>query len=105
MPLAKKIDACSEHLIHITELKKDVEHLKEHNNTINETIKTGFIELNEKVRKLEDRKVISMFVEKFIWLAIGVFITVLIEKNYSNYIAIREKSEYKIVKDSTKKGK
>jgi len=58
--------------------------------------------LNDKIRKLEDRNVVSMFVEKFLWIAVGVFISVLIQNNLNNYFAIREKSEYKIVKQKNK---
>ena len=96
----------NDHAVKIAEIKKDVEHLKEHNETVLETIEKGFKELkesskelNEKVRKLEDRKLIGQFLEKFMWLGIGAFITVLV---HENYIAISNKQEYKIEKQVKK---
>jgi len=92
----------NDHAVKIAEIKKDVEHLKEHSDKVINVIETGFKELNEKVRKLEDRSVIGQFLEKFMWLGIGAFVTILV---HQNYIAVSNKQEYKIEKqkDSTKK--
>jgi len=92
----------NDHSVRIAEITKDVEHLKEHSDKVINVIETGFKELNEKVRKLEDRSVIGQFLEKFMWLGIGAFVTILV---HQNYIAVSNKQEYKIEKqkDSTKK--
>jgi len=85
----------NDHSVRIAEITKDVEHLKEHSDKVINVIETGFKELNEKVRKLEDRSVIGQFLEKFMWLGIGAFVTILV---HQNYIAVSNKQEYKIEK-------
>ncbi|HAT77710.1 MAG TPA: hypothetical protein DCS19_13045 [Flavobacterium sp.] len=102
MPPTRKEINCTEHSVDIAVLKQEVENIKEHTAEIIDTIKSEFKDLNDKIRKLEDRKVVSMFLEKFMWIAIGVFISVLIQNNLNNYLAIREKAEYKIVKQKNK---
>lgn len=99
MPPAKKEENCTEHSIDIALLKSDVSNLKQHSETVLETIENGFKELNLKVRQLEDRKLIGQFLEKILWLAAGAFITVLI---HQNYIAVTNKQDYKIEKQSKK---
>lgn len=61
---------------------------------INSTL-DSFKDLPDKVRKLEDKSLIAGFVEKLLWIAVGAFLTVFINENY---IATREKNEYKIEK-------
>ena len=61
---------------------------------INSTL-DNFKDLPDKVRKLEDKSLIAGFVEKLLWIAVGAFLTVFINENY---IATREKNEYKIEK-------
>lgn len=61
---------------------------------INTTL-DNFKDIPDKVRKLEDRTLVSAFVEKLLWIAVGAFLTVFINENY---IATREKNEYKIEK-------
>ena len=63
-------------------MQRDIEFLTTRKKQVVETIEKGFKELNEKVRKLEDRSLIGQFLEKLLWLAIGAFITVIIHQNY-----------------------
>ena len=79
---------CSAHTVDIALLKQDVAHLK-----------TTSQEVLEAVRKLEDRSLISQFLEKFLWLGVGAFITVLV---HQNYIAVNTKQDYSIAKESKK---
>ena len=88
------------HTVEIALIKQDVENLKTRTDDVLDAIEKGFKELNAKVRKLEDRSLIGQFLEKFLWLAVGAFITVVV---HQSYIAINNKQDYKIEKQQAKK--
>jgi len=85
--------------VKIAEMQRDIEFLTTRKKQVVETIEKGFKELNEKVRKLEDRSLIGQFLEKLLWLAIGAFITVVI---HQNYIAVVNRDKNGIEKTAKK---
>jgi hypothetical protein len=115
MALPRKSTNCEEHNVAIELLKEKMEAKNRHDAAffkaiegfdisirdinlsilkINHTL-DHFKELPDKVRKLEDKSLIASFVEKLLWIAVGAFLTVYINENY---IATRERKDYKIEK-------
>ena len=108
-------DSITELKIDVTKLKEQMEAKHRHDNKFEKAIDSfdmairdmnisvqkinstldNFKDLPDKVRKLEDKSLIAAFVEKLLWIAVGAFLTVFINENY---IATREKNEYKIEK-------
>lgn len=70
--------------------------LKVSNINIENDIKR-LVEGTKNIRKLEDRSLLGDIIEKVLWIAIGAFVTIII---HQNYIATREKKDYKIEKKS-----
>ena len=111
----QRTKSCEDHSIAIEILKKDMETMTRHDGKFEKAIDSfdmairdinvsvlkinstldSFKDLPDKVRKLEDKSLIAGFVEKLLWIAVGAFLTVFINENY---IATREKNEYKIEK-------
>lgn len=108
-------DSITDLKIDVTKLKEQMEAKHRHDNKFEKAIDSfdmairdinvsvlkinstldSFKDLPHKVRKLEDKSLIAGFVEKLLWIAVGAFLTVFINENY---IATREKNEYKIEK-------
>ena len=109
------VDSITDLKIDVTKLKEQMEAKNIHDNKFEKAIDSldisirdinvsvlkinstldSFKDLPDKVRKLEDKSLIAGFVEKLLWIAVGAFLTVFINENY---IATREKNEYKIEK-------
>ncbi len=115
MAVQRNKDECIVHTIEINDLKKDMEGVKIHEDKFNRTIERiegkvdllsdttlninatllHFKDFPDRIRKLEDKSTANLIIEKILWLAVGAFVTVFI---HQNYIATREKNEYKIEK-------
>ena len=115
MALPRKQISCEDHNVAIEILKEKMEAKTRHDTKFSKAIDDfdiairdlnvsvlkinatldHFKDLPDKVRKLEDKSLIAGFVEKLLWIAVGAFLTVFINENY---IATREKNEYKIEK-------
>ena len=108
---------CTEHEVSIAEMKKDIAQIKGHElkySKIFDSIDMAIRDLNvsiikinakldlyddvnDKIRKLEDRTIFSGIIEKFFWFAVGAFITVAV---HQNYIATRDEKTFKQTKES-----
>ena len=106
-------DNCTSHTIEINNLKKDMETRIRHEDRLMKAIDNlegvveklnknyyqvnssllHFVDIPEKVRKLEDKSIILSLIEKGLWFIIGVGISVIIQQNY---IATKEDHNYKI---------
>ena len=106
---------CTEHIIEINNLKKDMETRERHERQIVETLKNlgsivdklneNYFEVNssllhikdvpDRLRKLEDKSITQTLIEKGLWFVLGIGISVFIQQEY---VGIKERNEYKIEK-------
>lgn len=111
----QKSPNCHEHDLSILKLESKMEVLDRHHNFYKEkfgsielmleelkyfSINTNnsidhFKDIPDKVRKLEDKSLVFSLIEKGLWFVIGVAISIMIQQNY---IATKERNEYKIEK-------
>jgi len=113
MAIKRPQSECVEHTIEINKIKNDMERVKDHELKFNRTIDRvessitllndsvikinlaleHFKDMPDKVRKLEDKSIFLQVFEKFAWIAVGALTVAFINQNF---IATREKQEYKI---------
>jgi len=110
---------CVEHTIEINKIKSDMERVKDHELKFNRTIERveGKVDLlsdttlninatllhlkdfPERLRKLEDKSIFQQVFEKFAWIAVGALTVAFINQNF---IATREKQDYKLRQEQTR---
>ena len=112
MALPRKPTDCIEHIIEISNLKKDIETVQRHEKKFEETFKrveTSIDSLNgavlkinialehwkdipEKIRKLEDKSIVYDLIK----VGLAVIFTIIVKDYYDNTVAIKEEKEYKV---------
>jgi hypothetical protein len=112
MALPRKPTDCIEHIIEISNLKKDMETVQRHEKKFDETVKrveTSIDSLNgavlkinialehwkdipEKIRKLEDKSIVYDLIK----VGLAVIFTIIVKDYYDNTVAIKEEKEYKV---------
>jgi hypothetical protein len=104
---------CISNILEINTVKNDVQSLKNHEKKFNDSIdrfelviadlnltvkifNEKFKDLPEKVRKLEDRSILSQAIERLVWITVGALAVSFVNQNF---VATNKKNEYSIQKD------
>lgn len=103
-------ESCTQHMIEINNLKKDMESVLRHEKKFSDSIdlleitiadlnltvkifNEKFKDLPDKVRKLEDKSIFMQVFEKLAWIAVGALIVSMVNQKF---IAPKEEKTYGI---------